>query len=82
MNQRKIKKYTNDKKYKRNYTKKKEDPIKLYEIDVILSKDGKSYKAYAPACTTVGVMNALNNIVDYIRKYNQIQFDVYVDPVV
>lgn len=82
MEQRKVKKPAYKKKYKRNYHKKQEDPVKLYEIDVILSEDGKSYKAYVPACTTQGVLNGLTHIVEYMRKYRKIHFDVCAEPVV
>ncbi|MBR2155927.1 MAG: hypothetical protein IJ941_03215 [Clostridia bacterium] len=57
-------------------------PVKIYEIDIILSEDGKSYKAYVPAYTTQGVLNGLTHIVDYMRKYRKIHFDVCTEPVV
>lgn len=82
MEKRQIKKNTFNQKYNRKYVKKQEDPVKLYEIDVILSRDGKSYRAYVPACTTQGVINGLNHIVDYMRQYHEIHFDVGVEPVV
>lgn len=81
MEQRKVRKPNYNKKYKRKYVKKQEDLVKLYEIDVVLSKDGKSYKAYVPACTTQGVLNGLTHIVDYMRKYRQIHFEVNSNPV-
>lgn len=81
MSQRKIKKPAYNKKYKRKYVKKQEEIVKLYEIDVILSRDGKSYKAYVPACTTQGVLNGLTHIVDYMRQYREIHFDVCAEPV-
>jgi len=81
MNQKKIKKPIYHKKYKKKYVKGNQDIVKLYEIDVILSKDGKSYKAYVPACTSQGVLNGLTHIVDYMRKYREIHFDVCVEPV-
>ena len=82
MEQKKVKKTIYNKKYKRKYHRKQVDPVKLYEIDVVLSRDGKSYKAYVPAYTTQGVLNGLNHIVDYMRKYKAIHFDVCADPVV
>lgn len=82
MEQRKVKKPAYKKNYKRKYTKKQVDPVKFYEINVILSEDGKSYKAYVPAYTTQGVLNGLTHIVDYMRKYRKIHFDVCSEPVV
>lgn len=68
--------------YRKNYKAKKEEPVKLYEIDILLSRDGKSYKAYAPACASGDVMNALERIVRYIKTYGEIGFNVYSEPVV
>lgn len=82
MDNKKVRKPMKQNKHKRNYKKRQKEIVKLYEIDIVLSRDGKSYKAYAPACTTQGVINGLNHIVDYMRKYKEIKFDVGVEPVV
>lgn len=70
------------KNYKKKYHISKENLVKMYEIDIVLSKDGKTYKAFAPSCAATDVLNALDNIIMYIKKYGEIGFDVYAEPVV
>lgn len=56
--------------------KKATNELKCFEVIITLPKTGKEYFAVVPGSTSAKVINALDSIVEYIRKNELINIDI------